>query len=165
VEVCNQTSVEEPRYDPSSFTGTAGCVLASRLSDDPNLRVLLLEAGERCIYYLYLVQLRVTGVFSPVNDPYVRIPSAYTFIMKTSKVLNLFTTPQPNSGGRRHYWPRGKHRLVLWRPMSHFRIPQQKCLVVVGLIIGVDRLFLSTLFRFLYQCTGVSACNVELSFC
>jgi hypothetical protein len=30
------------------------------------------------------------------------------------------------------------------------------------LIIGIDRFLLSTVFRFLYQRTGVSSCNVEL---
>lgn len=71
--------------------GTAGCVLASRLSEDRNLRVLLLEAGD-----------------SSSNVLYSKIPAGFSLILGTSRVYSLYTTLQQNTGGRRHFWPRAK---------------------------------------------------------
>ncbi|KAH9995649.1 GMC oxidoreductase [Russula compacta] len=71
--------------------GTAGCALASRLSENPDVRVLVLEVGR-----------------SVVKHPLVRIPSAFPLIFGTSLAFNLYTTLQHGSGGRRHYWPRAK---------------------------------------------------------
>jgi choline dehydrogenase len=70
--------------------GSAGCVLASRLSADPSVRVLLLEAGGR----------------DGRRD--VSIPAAFTRLFKTDCDWNYQTEPQPSLGGRRLYWPRGK---------------------------------------------------------
>ncbi|KAI9439766.1 GMC oxidoreductase [Lactarius indigo] len=71
--------------------GTAGCVLASRLSENRNLRVLLLEAGDRSLNVLYS-----------------KIPAGFSSILETSRVFGLYTTLQQNTGGRRHFWPRAK---------------------------------------------------------
>ena len=70
--------------------GSAGCVLANRLSDDPNVRVLLLEAG-------------------PADTRReVSIPAAWVSLFKSEIDWNYETAPQEQWGGRAIYWPRGK---------------------------------------------------------
>ncbi|KAI0067248.1 alcohol oxidase [Artomyces pyxidatus] len=71
--------------------GTAGSVLASRLSEDPSIRVLLLETGDSAA--------KVMGS---------RIPGAYNLLFGSEKAYNFYTTSQPNAGGTTKYWPRAK---------------------------------------------------------
>ena len=74
--------------------GTAGCVLAARLSENPQHRVCLLEAG------------------GDGKDLLIRMPAGVVAMMpgKPLKINNwaLETTPQPGLNGRRGYQPRGK---------------------------------------------------------
>jgi choline dehydrogenase len=70
--------------------GTAGCVLANRLSERPETRVLLLEAGP------------------PDKRAEVRIPAAFSKLFKSSYDWNFSTVAQPQLGGREMYWPRGR---------------------------------------------------------
>jgi choline dehydrogenase-like flavoprotein len=71
--------------------GSAGCVLAARLSEDPGVSVTLLEAGG-------------TG-----DDTFIRTPAAGV-AMLPSRLHNWHfeTVPQPGLNGRRGYQPRGK---------------------------------------------------------
>ncbi len=71
--------------------GSAGAVLAGRLSEDPGTRVLLLEAGP------------------PDRSFWIHLPIGYGKTM-WSKTYNwcFHTDPDPNMNGRRIYWPRGK---------------------------------------------------------
>lgn len=71
--------------------GSAGCVLASRLSEDPDTTVCLLEAG-------------------PVDkSPLVRIPLGMAALLRSPHLNWAFRTePQPGLDGRRGYQPRGK---------------------------------------------------------
>ena len=71
--------------------GSAGCVLANRLSADPSVRVVLLEAGGSDNGLLY------------------RMPAGFFELMKTGKGnWNYDSVPQPGLNGRCMYFPRGK---------------------------------------------------------
>jgi choline dehydrogenase len=70
--------------------GSAGCVLANRLSADPAVRVAVVEAGPRD------------------RSPNIRIPPAFPKLFHTKYDWGLSTTSQPELKARELYWPRGK---------------------------------------------------------
>jgi choline dehydrogenase len=70
--------------------GSAGCVLAARLSEDPSVRVLLLEAGDRD------------------TAKEVAVPAAFSKLFQTRHDWNYRTEPDPATDSRPMYWPRGK---------------------------------------------------------
>jgi choline dehydrogenase-like flavoprotein len=70
--------------------GSAGCVLAARLSEDPSVRVLLIEAG------------------GSDRHPNVKIPAAFAKQFRTKRDWDLDTEPEPHCDGRSLYMPRGK---------------------------------------------------------
>jgi choline dehydrogenase len=72
--------------------GSAGCVLANRLSADPSIRVCLIEAGKKD------------------NSLFVRMPAGVGNLIKEAGDFNwgFWTTPQKHMDGRKLYWPRGK---------------------------------------------------------
>ena len=71
--------------------GSAGCVLANRLSAEPGNRVLVLEAG-------------------PEDRTWkIHMPAALTYNLGDDKYNWYYETePQPAMDGRRMYWPRGR---------------------------------------------------------
>ena len=71
--------------------GSAGCVLANRLSADSSLRVLLIEAGGRD------------------NNPWIHIPVGYFKTLHNPETDWCYKTqPDPGLNGRSLDWPRGK---------------------------------------------------------
>src|SRR4051794_41902454 len=70
--------------------GSAGCVLANRLTEDPDVSVLLLEAGP-----------------PDVNDN-IHVPLGYLQLARTEVDWDYDSAPEPFCGGRRIPPPRGR---------------------------------------------------------
>ena len=70
--------------------GSAGCVLAERLSDDPDVSVALVEAGP------------------PDTAPEIHVPLAFPLLFKTRWDWDFDSEPEAGLGGRRAYLPRGR---------------------------------------------------------
>ena len=71
--------------------GSAGCVMANRLSEDPAKRVCLVEAGP------------------PDKNPLIHIPLGLALLARTRGInWGYVTAPEPQLNSRRLYWPRGK---------------------------------------------------------
>src|SRR6476469_7311037 len=82
---------KKPMYDYVIVgAGSAGCVLANRLTEDPKITVLLIEAG------------------GPDKKQEIFIPAAFSKLFKTSSDWAYETEEQPQLNNRRLYWPRGK---------------------------------------------------------
>lgn len=71
-------------------SGTAGAVLAARLSEDPGLRVGLVEAGGQPI------------------DPRIADPRKWPLLQGSAVDWGFKTLPQRHTAGRVHDWPRGR---------------------------------------------------------
>lgn len=69
--------------------GSAGCVIAARLSEDPGTRVLLLESGP------------------PDTKPEIAAPPAWPALWGTDVDYSYNTVPQAGTAGFAHNWPRG----------------------------------------------------------
>ena len=70
--------------------GSAGCAVAARLSEDPDVSVLVLEAGGKD------------------RSPNIKIPAAFAKQFKTKLDWDYSTGPEPHLDGRDLYVPRGK---------------------------------------------------------
>ncbi len=70
--------------------GSAGCALAARLSEDPDVKVALVEAGP------------------PDTAPEIHLPVAFAQLFQTKWDWDYLTDPEPGLDGRRRYLPRGK---------------------------------------------------------
>jgi choline dehydrogenase len=72
--------------------GSAGCVIAARLSEDSGTQVAVIEAGPLAW-----------------NEPWIRIPAGFARLYASGKYdWRFHTEPEPGLDGRSIHWPRGK---------------------------------------------------------
>jgi choline dehydrogenase-like flavoprotein len=71
-------------------TGSAGSVVANRLSEDPSVSVVVFEAGPRD------------------KDKFIHIPAGFAKLFRGELDWDYLTEPQKELDGREIYWPRGK---------------------------------------------------------
>ena len=69
-------------------TGSAGAVVANRLSADPGSQVVVLEAGPRD------------------KNKFIHIPAAFSKLFRSEVDWDYLTEPQKELNGRQIYWPR-----------------------------------------------------------
>jgi choline dehydrogenase len=70
--------------------GSAGCVVANRLTEDPETTVLSIEAG------------------NPATKPEIQVPVSWIGLLGTEVDLAYFTQPEPYLHGRKIFQSRGK---------------------------------------------------------
>jgi choline dehydrogenase len=70
--------------------GSAGCVVANRLGEDPDVKVLVVEAGP------------------PDDDPNIHMPFGFGLNLTSDFDWALFSEPEPGLDHRRNYLPRGR---------------------------------------------------------
>ncbi len=70
--------------------GSAGCVLAYRLGESPDVKIAVIEAGP------------------PDTDPEIHIPFAFGALLKSRVDWDFVSEPEPALANRRIYLPRGR---------------------------------------------------------
>jgi len=89
---CQRRGALEGQFDYVIVgAGSAGCVLAARLTEDPRTRVLLLEAGGGADKFLVKMPL---GMMKAMLRPEL--------------TWRMMTDPEPTLNGRRLFLPRGR---------------------------------------------------------
>ncbi len=95
--------------------GSAGCVLANRLTANPDTKVLLLEAGGKD------------------TNPWIHIPGGYFKTMHNPDTDWCFNTEkEPNCDNRQMVYPRGKTLVEALLLMECFILEVNRMIIIIG---------------------------------